>query len=401
MIEFLSLQNSWLRTFNGGEDPREYLDEINLYRGRLPESQLMDAIRVSLQGKALLWFRAFDGNLIRSVDDFITLFKENFVKERQRSNVAQFFTALLRGRQGSTWEEFGYRLVELGAKARLNPKEAIVDLRSMVPERYQDKLEQVTTWLESTKVFQTIRENSEARGQRPARKIVTVQGDEALKKPDLRKCFICKTSGHFKRDCPRRAGNSAEAPVEAAKAGTSDSPKEENKLTRRGYSCFVLEKGVDLLTIGLRIAGQDESQNAAVDTGASLNFVSLGYCKRKNLRYDAVENKVNTATGEGDIVGELRLKVRIGDTEWDVTFQVVKDLIHDVILGRQFLRESKADISFSKRTVTIHEGEDPFRPDAADEMEIRTEDSTETENLLEDYWKRYTEASEELRKDYI
>ncbi|KAI5181415.1 hypothetical protein PAEPH01_2816, partial [Pancytospora epiphaga] len=194
---------------------------------------------------------------------------------------------------------------------------------------------------------------------------------------------------------------SAEAPVEAAKAGTSDSPKEENKLTRRGYSCFVLEEGVDLLTIGLRIVGQDESQNAAVDTGASLNFVSLGYCKRKTLRYDAVENKVNTATGEGDIVGELRLKVRIGDTEWGVTFQVVKDLIHDVILGRQFLRESKADISFSKKTVTIHEGEDPFRFDAADKMEIRTEDPTETENLLEDYWKRYTEVSEELRKDYI
>ncbi|KAI5176415.1 hypothetical protein PAEPH01_2292 [Pancytospora epiphaga] len=65
-------------------DPEGYLRQVEIYTGKWNEKQLMGAIRTSLAKRALAWFRAFKGSIIKSSNDFIVLFRKKISGEEEK-----------------------------------------------------------------------------------------------------------------------------------------------------------------------------------------------------------------------------------------------------------------------------------------------------------------------------
>jgi len=99
--------------------------------------------------------------------------------------------------------------------------------------------------------------------------------------------------------------------------------------------------------------------NALIDTGAFYSCASLAFIKRLKLDSHIVStsghNRLFTANGKPmHVLGTVNLTLNIQDFEVPVTFYVIPRLQFNVILGTQFLSQTKANIDMDSQTLTFY-----------------------------------------------
>ena len=97
---------------------------------------------------------------------------------------------------------------------------------------------------------------------------------------------------------------------------------------------------------------------ALVDTGASHSVISLPQLRRVCPQFQLSPPPFSSAqTADGspmEILGETTLKITLGRLPTKVKVLVVPHLSQDLILGRPFLQQHKAQIDFSKNRLVLH-----------------------------------------------
>jgi len=99
--------------------------------------------------------------------------------------------------------------------------------------------------------------------------------------------------------------------------------------------------------------------NALLDTGAFYSCVSLSFLKRLKLVSHIISashhKRLFTADGKSmHVLGTIQLTLDIQDFEIPVTFYVLSRLQFDVILGMQFLEQTKANIDMESQILTLY-----------------------------------------------
>ncbi|ORD99531.1 hypothetical protein A0H76_690 [Hepatospora eriocheir] len=96
-----------------------------------------------------------------------------------------------------------------------------------------------------------------------------------------------------------------------------------------------------------------------IDTGATNNFITKKFCDEVGIK-NILNKQEMIITGIGNKVisnGEVELEIEIGNMKKNKRFVVTDELICDVILGNEFLKEVNSKIEYNKNIITI-EGEE-------------------------------------------
>jgi len=103
------------------------------------------------------------------------------------------------------------------------------------------------------------------------------------------------------------------------------------------------------------------SVRSLIDTGANFSCVSLSFVKRLRVENDFVpasnQHKLFTADGKAmKVFGTILLSVNIQGLIVPFTFYVLEHFLsHNVIVGINFLTQTKANIDMATRTVTFYD----------------------------------------------
>ena len=94
-------------------------------------------------------------------------------------------------------------------------------------------------------------------------------------------------------------------------------------------------------------------QRALIDTGAHYSCVSMSFMKRLHLLPKMIQgpNQKRLFTADGKpltVAGTVQLTINIHGLMIPTTFQVIKSLNHDIILGMTFLTNTQANIDLAK-----------------------------------------------------
>ena len=98
-----------------------------------------------------------------------------------------------------------------------------------------------------------------------------------------------------------------------------------------------------------------------IDTGAALSVVSLKYCNRNNIPITPLkvgQNDFLTAAGGETIqlLGTVDVDLEFGAVELPYTFAVLANVIHDLIIGFDFLHDYGATIDCQAGVISLHDG---------------------------------------------
>ena len=111
-----------------------------------------------------------------------------------------------------------------------------------------------------------------------------------------------------------------------------------------------------------------ESVQCLVDTGAAISVVSYEFLQktpagRKLTLTDSPVKSVNTVSGEKLIVmGQVSLPIKIQSNPYECDAHVISNLGYDVVLGRDFLRKTKAVINLGEHTLYLQPSQDTPTP---------------------------------------
>ena len=102
-------------------------------------------------------------------------------------------------------------------------------------------------------------------------------------------------------------------------------------------------------------------QRALIDTGAHYSCVSMSFMKRLHLLPKMIKgsNQKRLFTADGKplmVAGTIQLTINIHGLMIPTTFQVIKSLNHDIILGMAFLTNTQANIDLAKGEITLYDG---------------------------------------------
>jgi len=102
-------------------------------------------------------------------------------------------------------------------------------------------------------------------------------------------------------------------------------------------------------------------QRALIDTGAHYSCVSMSFMKRSHLLPKMIKgpNQKRLFTADGKplmVAGTIQLTINIHGLMIPTTFQVIKSLNHDIILGMTFLTNTQANIDLAKGEITLYDG---------------------------------------------
>ena len=102
-------------------------------------------------------------------------------------------------------------------------------------------------------------------------------------------------------------------------------------------------------------------QRALIDTGAHYSCVSMSFMKRLHLLPKMIKgpNQKRLFTADGKpllVTGTVQLTINIHGLMIPTTFQVIKSLNHDIILGMTFLTKTQANIDLAKGEITLYDG---------------------------------------------
>jgi len=102
-------------------------------------------------------------------------------------------------------------------------------------------------------------------------------------------------------------------------------------------------------------------QRALIDTGAHYSCVSMSFIKRLHLLPKMIKgpNQKRLFTADGKpltVAGTIQLTINIHGLMIPTTFQVIKSLSHDIILGMTFLTNTQANIDLAKGEITLYDG---------------------------------------------
>ena len=95
-----------------------------------------------------------------------------------------------------------------------------------------------------------------------------------------------------------------------------------------------------------------------LDTGSSDNFISASVFSKlskhavvKNRHIDEVATLANGS--EYKLKRKALIRWKIGHIQYKSLFYVMKDMSHDIILGRTFFDLTNANIDFASKTLTL------------------------------------------------
>jgi hypothetical protein len=95
-----------------------------------------------------------------------------------------------------------------------------------------------------------------------------------------------------------------------------------------------------------------------IDTGAGLSFVNSQFASHNELCIQPPKEVVHVVVASGEMIqsrGFVKATVSIGDFQLPITLQVLEDSPVNLILGIDFLTQSKATIDFNTHTHTQFE----------------------------------------------
>ena len=98
---------------------------------------------------------------------------------------------------------------------------------------------------------------------------------------------------------------------------------------------------------------------ALVDTGAHNSCISRHFVNHLGFQKEIIASsrrRLFTASGKPmTVAGTIQLTLDIHNLKIPVTFNVINVLMHDVILGLDFLTQTEANIDFSSRVLTLYD----------------------------------------------
>ena len=159
-------------------------------------------------------------------------------------------------------------------------------------------------------------------------------------------CFKCSKKGHFAKVCRSKvdATLSEVMSIESASA-TSDRQHNDNAQTK----------------VNIPITIDGVPVNALVDTGSTLSHISEELSRHLDLRLEETICNVGLAVRgcSSKSLGLCKANIEVnGDAYSSVPFTVLKDLVSDVILGRDFMDlHQSVNIHFGEEKPTLHLGE--------------------------------------------
>ena len=135
-------------------------------------------------------------------------------------------------------------------------------------------------------------------------------------------CHKCSKAGHWASVCRSTA---------AVLQQSSDDETE---------TAAVLSSSPATLNVSLKFAGSNEQVQTMIDTGSMGSFISASTAAKDGLNVRA-KRKVNAlANGDSLITsGTAKAKIEVNQKTYQVLFTVAKDLVADVILGLDVLRQ--------------------------------------------------------------
>ena len=196
--------------------------------------------------------------------------------------------------------------------------------------------------------------------------IAALSKSEKMHSPIKAKCFWCGGRRHPRSMCPAR--NSVCNYCHVKGHWTSACIKKSTNQTKR--SAMICDEAVDPIddgkdahllssiiatviptTRGLVKAALDSHETEAlIDTGSDSSFITLGFLNDHNLKYSTLTSTrlVNLADKSTlKVIGTYNGKVFFNNTIYDVTLNVVDNLIVPLIIGMNLLRQhSKVIMSF-------------------------------------------------------
>ena len=93
-----------------------------------------------------------------------------------------------------------------------------------------------------------------------------------------------------------------------------------------------------------------------LDTGAFTSFISENYCNTRNFRRQPIANRKNWVTANGspiEVNGQVELKLKIGNRDFNSNFIVAKDLSQEMIIGVDILSPNKCIIDFANNDLIL------------------------------------------------
>jgi len=110
------------------------------------------------------------------------------------------------------------------------------------------------------------------------------------------------------------------------------------------------------------IINESFGDQAIVDTGSFMSFLSLDFCNKHNLRIGPLlpgESRSYISAGDTIItaLGSTNLVLTFAGEQFPQNFQVVKKFSTDILIGVNFIRKYNCvpDVSHGKFTLVLHQ----------------------------------------------
>lgn len=175
-------------------------------------------------------------------------------------------------------------------------------------------------------------------------------------------CFRCGHHAHYARECPNRRRLLRQGPYDQKQfknnprqQNSNNKPQSPNTIIDICYlingSCLKIN---DCIAFWAHVEGT--YTRMFVDTQSTWNMISASLIPERTSKMPTRASGFCTVMGVMQPMHSVHLKWSVNGVEMRSTFEVVETSAFEVILGNEWLRENRADISFSRNEIRLENG---------------------------------------------
>jgi len=167
------------------------------------------------------------------------------------------------------------------------------------------------------------------------------------------KCYGCGELGHYQNRCSASC-------TKCSKIGHSAEFCRSGSIYLKCTEYKVIQDTINSVGKGasfIRAQVKNKSFSALIDSGAAVSMISRHFADETGTPWTAIVHSTayySAGMNPLQVVGEVQMRVELGDTFFNEKFLVTNNLSQKMIIGGDVLRKNKIYILFSNREIRLN-----------------------------------------------